>query len=74
MKKLILLLLVTFGLSLPGHGVFKVLRNVDIPDLYGLNCDAPRIRLLIQNTLQFVAHRVPLRDHLRQLVPPDGFP
>jgi len=46
---------------------------VDIADFHGLNGDAPRVGLLVEDALQFVAERIAFGDHLRQFVAADRF-
>src|SRR5207302_7821378 len=40
-------------LRLSRHGIFQPLRDLYVSDLNRLHRDAPRIRLLIENALQF---------------------
>ena len=44
---------IALGLGLAAHGVLELLRDVDVPDLDGVHGDAPRVRLLVENALQF---------------------
>src|SRR5438067_4363818 len=62
-----------FCLRLARHGVLESLRDSYIANFHGLNRDSPRIRLLIQNALQFAAQRLALGDHLREFMAADRF-
>ncbi len=53
---------------LAARGIFEGGGNVNIADFDGLNGDAPRVGLLVEDALQFVAERIAFRDRLRQFV------
>ena len=66
-------LTLAFGLRLARHGVFQALRNFHVPNFDGLHGNAPGIRLLVEDALQFVAEGFTFGDHLCQFVAADGF-
>ena len=66
-------LTLALGLRLARHGVFQSLRNFHVANLDRLHRDAPRIRLLIENALQFAPQGFAFGDHLRQFVAADRF-
>ena len=67
-------LALAFGLGLATHGVLKLLRDDDVPDLNRLDRDSPRGCTLVDDPLQVGVHFGPPDQDICQSHLPDDFP